>query len=288
MRRLASVVVPLTSLLACGCGGRTGLDLSGAFPDTGPFDGSSIPDTASPIEAGSACDDGGPPEISYLLDSSGTLYRYDTQTQFTLPLGIPNCGDDNVQWTMTASRENAYIVYTDWTLYAVSLSTLACSPTPFPASPIDIGSEFGVAVADIGGVEKLYVYAEDSEGNGPFLAVTDLASFQLTKIGDVLPPPPADTFPVNLTADTMGHLYAFSPGGFVQKIDATTGSVLHSVQTNVTTSGTWASLTYGPELFLFVDSDVDGYDLMTQMQTSSFDAGIAPVGGNSVAACPGQ
>jgi hypothetical protein len=279
MSRFVSVLLAsVAALVMCGCGGRTGLDLSGAFSDA----------ASSPVDAGTVCGEGGPPEVSYLLDSSGTLYRYDTQTRQSTPLGAPNCGNDNVQWTMTASRENAYIVYTDWSLYAVNLSTLACSPTPFPASQLDIGDDFGVAVADIGGVERLYVYAEDSEGNGPFLAVSDLASFELTKVGDVLPAPPADTFPVNLTADTKGHLYAFSPEGVVQEIEATTGAVLQSAQTNVTTTGTWAALTYGPELFLFVDSDVVDYDWMTQAQTSSFDAGVLPVGGNSVPACPGR
>jgi len=86
----------------------------------------------------------------------------------------------------------------------------------------------------------------------------------------------------------MGHLYAFSPGGGLQQIDETTGSVLQSVQTGVTTMSTWGQLTYGPEIFLFVDTRAVGYLLPSQTQVSEHDIGISAIGAGSFLTCPGQ
>jgi len=173
-------------------------------------------------------------------------------------LGVPQCGDDNVQWTMTASRENAYIVYTDGTLYAVDLTTLACILTPFQPNQLGIQPDFGIAVAGSGAGESFYVYGEGSDGN-PILAVSDLSSFVLTKVGDVL-----------------------------QEIDAATGTVLQAAQTDIITMSTWASLTGGSEVVLFVDSRVASYDLASGAQTAEADSGVSPVGAGTVLSCPGQ
>jgi hypothetical protein len=281
-RRVSRLALAAVALFACGS--RTGLDVPRASAEAGLLADALAPLDGAPME----CSDGGPLERSYLLDGSGVLYRYDALTAHVTMLGVPDCGNDNVQWTMTASRDNAYIVYTDWTLYAVSLTTLACTPTAFQPGQLGLDGEFGVAISESGGAESLYVYGQPSGGGDPILAVADLASFALTKVGDIVPVPPASSFPVNLTADTMGHLYAFSPGGLLQQIDAATGAVLRAAQTGVTSMFTWASLTYGSDVFLFVDSHVDGYDLASGTSTSDRDIGIFPIGGGSVLACPGM
>jgi hypothetical protein len=250
-------------------------------------DGASPPDAATPVDAGKGCNDGGPIEVSYVFDAVGVLYRYDPLTARTTRLGAPSCGNGSVPWTMTASRKNAYVVYTDWSLYAVDLVTLACSPTAFRPGQLGLETEFGVAVSGSGASERLFVYGEP-RGGAPILAVTDLGSFVLTKVGDILPAPPAPSFPVNLTADATGHLYAFSPGGLLQKIDSATGAVLDAAQTGITTGGTWASFTLGSEVFLAVGSRVDGYDLASRRQTSTHDLGVFPIGAGTVLACPGQ
>jgi len=220
-----------------------------------------------------------------VLDGSGVLYRYDVSTGQVTPLGAPSCADGNVQWTMTASRDTAYILYTDGPLYAVDLATLACSQTPFRSGQLGLDFDYGVAVTGSGAAARLYVYGLPSGGTNPILAVSDLTSFVLTKVGDILPAPPPSSYPVNLTADGAGHLYAFSPGGFVQQIDPASGAVLQSAQTGVTTTGTWATLAYGNDLHLWVDSEVVGYDLASNMQTSRSDAGVSAIGGSSVSAC---
>jgi hypothetical protein len=95
-------------------------------------------------------------------------------------------------------------------------------------------------------------------------------------------------YPVNLTADPMGNLYAFSPGGLVQQIDPSSGAVRQSVQTGITSMGTWATLATSRGLYLWVQSEVDGYDLATRAQTSERDAGVLAIGGSSVGGCAGE
>jgi hypothetical protein len=291
MRRRAGLLVAAAPLLVA-CGSRTGIDVSLLPADASPAaDGSPAADASptadAPDDAGARCRDGGPLELAYVFDADGVLLRYDPLTGQSERLGAPDCGNDNVPWTMTASSENAYIVYTDWTIYRVSLATLACTPTPFQPGQLGLDAEFGVAAFGSGPSERLFVYGLPSGGSTPILAVSDTSSFVLSKIGDIVPVPPLSSFPVNLTADANGNLYAFSPGGLVQKIDSATGAVLQAVDTNVTSESTWATLTYGADLYLWVESRVDGYDLAARARTSDRDAGILAIGAGSFLACPG-
>ena len=215
--RVPRGIAAATVLFACGS--RTGIDASELSSDAGPLadaapccDGSLPGDASTARDAGGCANGGGAVEVSYVFDAVGVLYRYDPRTARPTRLGAPNCGNGNVPWTMTASREHAYVVYTDWTLYAVDLVTLACSPTSFRSGQLGLDSEFGVAVSGSGATERLFVYGQPTGGTSPILAVTDLSSFVLTKVGDVRPAPPVSSFPVNLTADATGHLIAFSPG----------------------------------------------------------------------------
>ena len=215
--RLPSGLAIAIALLACGA--RTQLDVpssSQPVTDGGPTGADGGPTNPvdsgiPPVDSGTPCDDGGHPELSYVLDDVGGLWRYDVLTGKVTPLGTPDCGNDNVQWTMTASRTKAYILYTDWTLYVVDLATLACSQTPFQNGQLGFDFDYGIAVSSSSGTDRLYVYGLPSGATNPILAVSDLTSFVLTRVGDILPAPPPSTYPVNLTADTMGHLYAFSP-----------------------------------------------------------------------------
>jgi hypothetical protein len=93
---------------------------------------------------------------------------------------------------------------------------------------------------------------------------------------------------VNLTADFTGHLYAFSPLGLVQELDSATGAVIRASNTGVTSMGTWATITYGADLYLWVQEEVVGYDLATSMRTSDRDAGARAIGAGSFPLCGGQ
>jgi hypothetical protein len=263
-RGLAGVATLLAALSACG--------------DRTPLDYPSAPD--QPSNGAPPCPSGR--QVVYALDADGTLYRYDPITERATALGTPMCGNPNVPWTMTASSRTAYIVYTDWSIYAVDLATLACAPTAFQAGQLGIGPEFGVAVSETAGAEQFFVCGIAVGDSSPILAVGDTRTFVLTEVGVVDSRMGESSFPVNLTADSSGHLYAFSPAGLVQEIDAQTGSVLQAIDTGVTSSSTWATIAYGADLFLWVGSQVDGYDLSTQVVTSNPDVGISAIGAAAV------
>jgi hypothetical protein len=282
MRTGAQRAKALAAATLFACGGRTPLDA--ALPgEPSPADAApSPPDSAVP-----PCNDGGPTELAYTLDAVGHIHRYDPRTGHADDLGAPSCGNSNVQWTMTASRDKAYIVYTDWTLFTVDLATLVCTQAPFSAGVFGDSGQFGVAVSGSGASERLFVYGLPSGSNVPVLAVADTTSFAMKQVGTVAPAPPPSSFPVNLTADLAGHLYAFSPGGLVQEIDPATARVVRSVDTGVTTMSTWATIVDGDGLFLWVGTRVVGYDLATHKRTSDRDVGIDSVGASSFLVCPG-
>ncbi len=296
------------AVVLAGCGARTPLSVPGptgsASDDSGPGASDASVDSGPLAESG-PCGSG----PSYVLDGAGVLYRYDVTTGHATPLGTPDCGNSNVQWTMTATRDRAYIAYTDGTLYVVDLATLVCTQTPFRPGQLGLDYDFGIAVSGAAGAEQLFVYGLPESATSPILAVSDLTSFVLTKVGDVLPAPSPSMYPVNLTADPMGNLYAFSPGGLRNstpaspptswrptsaratrdrisvdhhgyssiscssrpQIDPGSGMVRQSVQTGITSMGTWATLATSSGLYLWVQSDVDGYDLATRAQTSERD-----------------
>jgi hypothetical protein len=256
------------------CGARTPLEVPLVVS------GDAGPDAMGPCPTGEV-----PTEQAFVLDRVGTIHRYDPHTGRAETLGTPDCGNSNVQWTMTATPDTAYIVYTDWTLYAVDLATLTCAKTAFdPGQLGDIG-QFGVAVVGRGPSARLFVYGLPTEGDAPVLAVADVGSFALTSGGSIHPAPPPSSFPVNLTADTGGQLYAYSPGGLVQRIDPASGFVLQSRQSDVVTMTTWATVAYPSELYLWADSRVVGYDLSSGAHTSDSDAGLFAIGGSSFVAC---
>jgi hypothetical protein len=294
----------LAALGGVGCGSRTdpGAARTNSVPccapDAAPADGSSLADASSgdgeaPLDAtpgmdsSGGCDDGGLPELVYALDDVGVLHRYDPLTGRTTDLGAPGCSDGNVQWTFTASRDRGYIIYTDGSLYTVDLATLACAPTAFRPGQLGLDTESGIAAVGSGASERLYFYGIPNGSSTPILAVSDTTSFVLTKVGDILPNPPASSYRVNLTSDFMGRLYAFSPLGLVQEIDSASGTVLRAVDTGVTSMGTWATITYGSDLYLWVQSDVVGYDLASRLRTSDRDAGANAIGAGSFTVCGG-
>jgi len=283
---LLGVATAFAVLGPLGCGARTDLGGRGSPSLDG---GASIDGAASDARVDSLgpCADGGTPPTVYALDGNGVLYTYDPTTGHSTALGAPDCGNSNIAWTVTASVDHAFIVYTDWTLDVVSLPSLSCSSTPFVPGQLGLDFEFGVAAVGSGASERLYFYGVPTGGAAPILAVADTQSYVLQKVGDVLPVPGPDSSLVNLTASSDGMLYAFSPLGLVEQIDPSTAAVVRAVDTGVTTDGTWATIAYGSKLFLWVDSDVVGYDLASQSRVSDNDAGIGAIGASAVGRCPG-
>ena len=204
-----------------------------------------------------------------------------------MPLGTLDFGDESGPWTMTATTSHAYVVFTDWSLYAVDLATLTCTPTAFQPGQLGLDFEFGVAAYGSGAAERIFYYGVPTGGSGAILAVSDTSSFVLTKVGDVASPPGGASFPVDLTADEAGHLYAFSPLGRVQEIDSASAAVIQSVDTGVTSQSTWATIAYGSALYLWVEDLVVGYDLASRKPTGELQAGGSAIGAGSFPFCDG-
>ena len=286
--REIAVVVLLLGLLvgALGCGARTDPgDLTSPALDSGGSRDRTVTD--APADQLAPCAAGGPPPTVYALDDNGVLYLYDPTTGRSTALGTPDCGNSSIAWTVSASVDHAFIVYTDWSLDVVSLPTLACSATPFVPGQLGLDDEFGVAAVGSGATERLYFYGVPTGGTVPILAVTDTQSYVLQRVGDVLPVPANGGDVVNLTAGSDGMLYAFSPLGLVQQIDPATAAVVRAVDTGVTSDGTWATIAYGSKLLLWVDQEVVGYDLASGTRTSDYDSGVSAIGASAVGGCAG-
>jgi hypothetical protein len=74
-----------------------------------------------------------------------------------------------------------------------------------------LSGDFGVAAVGAGANERLFVYGEASGLKGPVLGRCDTSSYAPSLVGVVAPLPPTAAFPVNLTADEAGHLFAYAP-----------------------------------------------------------------------------
>jgi hypothetical protein len=227
-----------------------------------------------------------PTEIAYLLDGEGALYRYDPVRGKATLLGTPSCGDENIAWTMTASGDTAFILYTgDWNLYAVDIATLSCTLTPFRTGQLGLSAYYAFAAVGDPTPTALYFYgAPDGEANA-MLAVSDTTSFVLSPVGLIAPAPPV-AISANLTADKLGNLYSYDPSGYVQRIDPVTAAALQVVQTDVLSASTWGTLAYGTELILLAETDAVVYDLAAMARVSTRDIHVAPIGAGASLVCP--
>jgi hypothetical protein len=298
----------VTVLFACGS--RTELIVpnpSGGPPldadASSPFDAANATDASDASDARDAsdeadaseadviarCGDGGPSEVAYVLDSAGTLYRYYPDTGQEIVLGTPSCGDSSVPWTMTAGRDHAYIVYTDWSIFSVDLATLDCFPTPFDPSQLGLDDEFGVALSGSGASERLYYYGLPSGSSTAILATSDTVSFALTLVGNVDPmTPEGPLFPVNLTSDNAGHLFAYAPepSGYLMEIDAATGAVLLAIDESLPSGPPYATLSYEGSAYLFAENQVTQFAPPAPGPLSSRMVNVGAIGAGSYVVCP--
>jgi hypothetical protein len=254
-------------------------------------DATSGTDAGEASEAGAPtrCGDGGPLPVAYVLDAVGNLYRYYPDSGDEVLLGTPSCGDSSVPWTMTAGRDHAYIVYTDWTIFRVDLGTLDCSPTAFVAGQLGLEDEFGVALTGSGASERLYYYGVPAGSSTAILAASDTESFALSMIGTVDPGSPNDPlFPVNLAADNEGHLFAYAPEpeGDLIEIDPASGAVSLTVDEALPSGPPYATLAYRGSVYLFADTVVEQFEPPAPGAFSTRTIGAGAIGAGSYSVCP--
>ena len=293
----------LVTVFAMACGSRTGIDglvpgeppqrVSHSLRDAGleldagsagdaPERLDSTPDNPVVHDAGITCPDGAPP-VAYLFDMGGALWRFEPDTLAVLRIGVPACGDTSLPWTLSVSRDGkAYLLYSDWAIFEVELDTLACKRTPFRIGQLGMKSDIAIAISRNEGAEKLFVYGEAVDGGVPILAASDLTSFVMTEVGDVLPPPPVASFPLDMQGDARGRLYGFAEDGVLLEIDSASGAITQEVQAEKTSGlNSWAVMTYEDQVFLFTDTAVALYDVSTQIATVRGDIGVTVVGASA-------
>ncbi|MGO8997933.1 MAG: hypothetical protein ACLQVI_31825 [Polyangiaceae bacterium] len=296
------------------CGSRTELDLyfaptatfppDAAAPPDAALDDSSVPDVAPPPEEPDAappptdavppidavtpdaallCPDGGGVTVAYLWGESGRLYTFDPTTLATQELGVVSCGNSQLPWTLSVSRAGyAFMVYQDWNIYRVDLTTLACTSTPYVVGQLGFTAEEAIAVSRDEAAERLYVY-DLNVNQVPALAVSDLTSFVLSSIGPVTPNP--NSFPVDMQADAYGRLFVLSEEGVLIQVDAVTGAVIGQDQTSFQAAGSWAVMTWNDEIFFFGGGEAYRYDLTTKQVIDLGDIVDDSIVGASAAAC---
>jgi len=286
LRRAFLVSVEICVVLV-GCGGRTGL----LVPETEESDaapprdaGRDVHDAstadvsdASTVDVIAACDGG---VTAYLWDQGGALYTFEPTTLATTLLGHVNCPTNATAWTLSVSRAGyALMIYEDWNIYRVDLTTLACTTTAFVPSQLgfDVQGDEAIAISrDPNTPEQLYVYGM-SNGT-PTLAVADPSTLVLTEVGPVTASP--QLFPADMQGDALGHLFVLSNRGQLLELDSASASVLVNDQTTFS-GGDWAVMTYGSQLFFFGDGNVSLEDIATQTLTSLGSTGIAVVGASA-------
>jgi hypothetical protein len=307
MRVLAFWLCALPVPLAVpSCGARTGIDVppvdAGASDRVAPAD-HVVPDDrvatddrvdaprdashadvlpiidASPRADAAVCPDGGP-TVAYLVSQSAQLYTFDPATLSTGLVGQLACPASGAgPWTLTVSSTGrGYLMYTDWNVYEVDLSTLACVRSAYAPGQLGLVSDVGITIAPDAGHESLYYVGPPSGASSLLLAVSDLSTFTLAEVGPVVPTP--SELALDIRADAFGRIFGLGNQGTLVQIDRATGAVVAEDATSFRASN-WALLTYQTELYFFSGSDVSRYDLGTKQLTPLGTIGILVVGASA-------
>jgi hypothetical protein len=255
-----------------------------ATPDVDFGDTFVPPIDGSTPDASIACADGGGVTQAYLWAASGLLYTFDPPTLTATPLGMVQCPSTSSPWTLSVSRAGfGYMIYEDWNIYKVDLSTLECTTTPYVPFQLGFTGEEAIAVSRGSATERLFVYGVDSTQT-PTLAVTDLTSFVLSPVGLVTPDPMA--FPLDMQGDAFGRLFALSDTGQLLDLASGSAALLGEDQTAFDGTGGWAIMTWNDELYFFggTQGTIYHYDLTTK-QLSTVGQVNDIIVGASAAAC---
>jgi len=233
-------------------------------------------------DGGMRCAGGGAP-TAYLLDENGDIYTFDPAGVSVQFLGTPVCNDDSGPFTLSVSREGkAFILYSDWQIFEVDLATFECSATPFQLGQLGLSSGLAIAVSRAASVETLLVSGVSDTSGVPILASSNLTSFVLAKVGDIVPAPPAGTFPIDTQADLSGHLFGLSDDGLLLEMNVNSGAVESTAEVPLNPDSSWAIMAYDASVFAFSGSTVLEYDAMTHASAEIGDVGIEVIGASAV------
>ncbi len=275
----------IATLCAAGaltaCGARSTLEGEPASTGTGAGVTGTGAGPTTPPDAGVVCPDAMPK--AYLCDTGNTIYAFDPPTLVAEAIGTFDCPEDTIPWTMTVDGAGAaYLIYDDWNVYKVDLTSFECTQTPYAPGQLGFTGEEGIAVAPVNGVPRFFVYGANPS---PTLAVGDLTSFVLSSVGAVTPA--TGEFPVAIQGDAFGRLYAFSQDSTFFEMGATTADVTHLDHTALPGGGNWAVLAYGTQIYLFGSGGAVGlYDPAAEQLTTVGSVGFSIIGASATPCIP--
>ncbi len=124
----------------------------------------------------------------YVLDADAKLYKFDPPALTFTPIGVLNCPSSflDTPFSMAVDRSaNAWVVYTNGSLFKVDTKTAACSPTSFaPAQAGFVTFGMGFSTEGAGSTkDTLFVSQSEMLGGTKGLATIDTQSLVLTPIG---------------------------------------------------------------------------------------------------------
>ncbi len=229
--------------------------------DVGEPGGDDMPedsgDTGAPAEEETEEEDPAPEDdcdhtsdlIYVIARDDGALYTFDPEALTFSRLGVLRCGTSATPESMSVARDGvAYVRGSDDGLYAVDLTTLACSATSYSDRETGFGA-FGMGFATQDADtwrDELFV------ANEGWLGRLDTSSFSLSSLGRM--PSQAE-----LSGNADGELWAFFPlesPATLARLDKEDASVLEEVALprfpDAGDIDTFAFATWGGEWWLFV------------------------------------
>jgi hypothetical protein len=202
--------------------------------------------------------------------AGGTLFAFDPTTLAMRSLGTATCSTSASPLTLTVTTAGkALALYSDGTLYAIDLGTMACTPTSYQSGQLGLSSRLGIAVGAGDTADRLFVYGNATM---PVLGVSDLTSFHMFDVGTAgMASPSAST--LDLASDAYGRLFTLGTDGTLYELDPTTGVLRGADHTGFDGINGWtngvngtALMAYGSQLYFFAGDSggVSRYDLTTK------------------------
>jgi hypothetical protein len=228
------------------------------------------------------CADGVPPQ-AYVWAVDGTLFELDVANLATRGLGIPACPTPARPWALSVSqRSTAYLMYDDWSIYALDLASFKCAATAYSPNALGFLGTASLALGAERSEDRLYVYGVST---APQLAVSDVSDYTPFVLGPVGQTPP-EPF-LDLKTDAYGRLFGLAPDGVLSQLDPATGAVLAQDQLELDPASTAVLLTYGTDLFVIGGESgvVSRYDLDTKAFVPVFGLLHQTIVGASAPSC---
>lgn len=124
----------------------------------------------------------------YVIDDGAVLYKFDPPALSFTAIGTLSCGASwlDTPFSMAVDRNaNAWVVYTDGSLYKVDTKTAGCTPTSFaPGQHGFVTFGMGFSTDGPGSTkDTLFVSDSDYAGTTKGLAMVDTQSLVLTPVG---------------------------------------------------------------------------------------------------------